>query len=293
MSRFVKMKSLLDQKCAANLRLLATKNNINRTADYHYLTLPITQSTEPVNGLDYIHPVVKPMVDYASAVITKGLAQNGEINFEFVADNEDDSDAARQATNMVHKLINQNNDPHHILQHWVMDACMHKNGEMMISPMREQVTRYVKTSGTLDQLRAFEQQAEEAGLTVKKNSRRKKSVDMAQVLKETQQFTQDLPGAQQEEDLNHRIDQASMGASGDFDSMNQEGPDNIELRDGEDAISEAITRNTIYDAEYKLTGYTLNVKFRPIAQHYWMCDPTVIEIQEQPFCGFYKPMSIQ
>ena len=293
MSRFVKMKSLLDQKCAANLRLLATKNNINRTADYHYLTLPITQSTEPVNGLDYIHPVVKPMVDYASAVITKGLAQNGEINFEFVADNEDDSEAARQATNMVHKLINQNNDPHHILQHWVMDACMHKNGEMMISPMREQVTRYVKTSGTLDQLRAFEQQAEEAGLTVKKNSRRKKSVDMAQVLKETQQFTQDLPGAQQEEDLNHRIDQASMGASGDFDSMNQEGPDNIELRDGEDAISEAITRNTIYDAEYKLTGYTLNVKFRPIAQHYWMCDPTVIEIQEQPFCGFYKPMSIQ
>ena len=229
MSRFVKMKSLLDQKCAANLRLLATKNNINRTADYHYLTLPITQSTEPVNGLDYIHPVVKPMVDYASAVITKGLAQNGEINFEFVADNEDDSEAARQATNMVHKLINQNNDPHHILQHWVMDACMHKNGEMMISPMREQVTRYVKTSGTLDQLRAFEQQAEEAGLTVKKNSRRKKSVDMAQVLKETQQFTQDLPGAQQEEDLNHRIDQASMGASGDFDSMNQEGPDNIEL----------------------------------------------------------------
>ena len=293
MSRFVKMKSLLDQKCAANLRLLATKNNINRTADYHYLTLPITQSTEPVNGLDYIHPVVKPMVDYASAVITKGLAQNGEINFEFVADNEDDSEAARQATDMVHKLINQNNDPHHILQHWVMDACMHKNGEMMISPMREQVTRYVKTSGTLDQLRAFEQQAEEAGLTVKKNSRRKKSVDMAQVLKETQQFTQDLPGAQQEEDLNHRIDQASMGASGDFDSMNQEGPDNIELRDGEDAISEAITRNTIYDAEYKLTGYTLNVKFRPIAQHYWMCDPTVIEIQEQPFCGFYKPMSIQ
>ena len=293
MSRFVKMKSLLDQKCAANLRLLATKNNINRTADYHYLTLPITQSTEPVNGLDYIHPVVKPMVDYASAVITKGLAQNGEINFEFVADNEDDSEAARQATNMVHKLINQNNDPHHILQHWVMDACMHKNGEMMISPMREQVTRYVKTSGTLDQLRAFEQQAEEAGLTVKKNSRRKKSVDMAQVLKETQQFTQDLPGAQQEEDLNHRIDQASMGASGDFDSMNQEGPDNIELRDGEDAISESITRNTIYDAEYKLTGYTLNVKFRPIAQHYWMCDPTVIEIQEQPFCGFYKPMSIQ
>ena len=24
-----------------------------------------------------------------------------------------------------------------------------------------------------------------------------------------------------------------------------------------------------------------------------MCDPTVINIEEQPFCGYYKPMSIQ
>jgi len=287
------MKSLLDQKCAANLRLLATKNNINRTSDYQYLTLAITQSTEPVNGLDYIHPVVKPTVDYAAAVITKGLAQNGEINFEFIADNEDDEAAARQATDMVHKLINQNNDPHFILQHWVMDACLHKNGEMMISPMREQITRYVKTSGTLDQLKAFEQQAEEAGLSVKRNSRRKRSVDMAQVLKETEQFRQGLPGQQHAENLQHRIDQASMAAAGNFDSMNQDQPDTVELRDGEDHIADSISRNTIYDAEYKLTGYTLNIKFRPIAQHYWMCDPTVIEIQEQPFCGFYKPMSIQ
>ena len=293
LARFVRMKSLLDQKCSANLRLLATKNNINRASDYHYLTLAVTQSTAPVNGLDYIHPCVKPSVDYATSVIAKGLAQNGEINFEFIADNEGDEPAARQATQMVHKLINQNNDPHMILQHWIMDACLHKNGEMMISPMREQITRYVKTTGTLDQLKAFEQQAEEAGLTVKKNSRRKKSVDMAQVLKETKQFSQGLPEAQAEEDLNHRIDQASLGAQGDFDSMNQEGPDNVELRDGEDLLSDAISRNTIYDAEYKLTGYTLNIKFRPIAQHYWMCDPTVIEIQEQPFCGFYKPMSIQ
>ena len=130
LSRFVKMKSLLDQKCAANLRLLATKNNINRISDYHYLNLAVTNSTDPVNGIDYIHPTVKPVVDYSTAVITKGIAQNGEINFEFVADNEADEAAARQATEMVHKLINQNNDPHFILQHWVMDACLHKNGEI-------------------------------------------------------------------------------------------------------------------------------------------------------------------
>ena len=293
MARFVKMKSLLDQKCAANLRLLATKNNINRTSDYHYLNLAVTESTDPVNGLDYIHPVVKPVVDYATAVITKGIAQNGEINFEFIADNEADEAAARQATNMVHKLINQNNDPHTILQHWVMDACLHKNGEMLIAPMRESFTRYVTTQGTMDQLSAFEQQANDAGLKALRTSRRKKHVDVAQVLKETHQFVNGLPQAQHEENLRARIESARAGAAGNFDAMSDETPDLVETRDGEDHIGDSIARNTIYEAKYKLTGYNLNIKFRPIAQHYWMCDPTVIDIQEQPFCGFYKPMSIQ
>ena len=292
MARFVKMKSLLDSKCAANLRLLATKNNINRFSDYHYLALPVTQSTEPVNGLDYIHPVVKPMVDYASSVITKGLAQNGEINFEFVADNEADEPAARQATDMVHKLLNQNNDPHFILTHWVMDAALHKNGEMMISPMRESVVRYVTTQGTMDQLAAFEQQARDAGLTALRQTRRKQRVDMEQVLKETQQYIQGLPEEQRQAELDHRIGQAEAATAGNFDNMEETAP-NVELQDAEDELSAAINRNTVYESKYKLTGYNLNVKFRPIAQHYWMCDPTVISIEEQPFCGYYKPMSIQ
>ena len=293
MARFVKMKSLLDAKCAANLRLLATKNNINRSSDYHYLNLAVTQSTEPVNGLDYIHPVVKPMVDYATSVITKGIAQNGEINFEFVADNQADEMAARQSTNMVHKIVNQNNDPHFILQHWVMDACLHKNGEMMISPMREQIVRYVNTQGTADQLAAFEQQARDAGLTALRQSRRRVRVDLDQVLKETQQFLQQIPEAQRAEDLQAKIDKASLMANGDVDAAEAVTASNVEIDQGEDAINEAINRNTVYEAKYKLTGYNLNIKFRPIAQHYWMCDPTVISIQEQPFCGFYKPMSIQ
>jgi hypothetical protein len=58
-------------------------------------------------------------------------------------------------------------------------------------------------------------------------------------------------------------------------------------------LQDSINRNTSYEAKYKLTGYALNIKFRPIQQHYWMCDPTVINIQEQPFCGFYKPMTRQ
>jgi hypothetical protein len=292
MARFIKMKSLLDQKCAANLRLLATKNNINRTSDYHYLNLAVTDSTDPVNGIDYIHPTVKPTVDYSTSVIVKGIAQNGEINFEFVPDNEGDEVAARQATEMVHKIINQNNDPHYILQHWVMDAALHKNGEMMIAPMRESIVRYVTTHGTKDQLAAFEQQAADSGLKALQTKRRKQRVDLDQVLKETQQYVSDLPEQQQQETLNHRIAQAQEAMKGDFDAM-QEAPPNVELRDAEDEIGASVKRNTIYEAEYKLTGYNLNIKFRPIAQHYWMCDPTVIFMQEQPFCGYYKPMSIQ
>jgi hypothetical protein len=293
MARFVKMKSLLDAKCAANLRLLATKNNLNRASDYHYLNLAVTQSTEPVNGIDYIHPVVKPCVDYATSVISKGLAQNGEINFEFVPDNDGDDLAARQATNMVHKLVNQNNDPHAILQHWIMDAALHKNGEMLIAPMRESFTRYVTTSGTLDQLAAFEQQAADAGLTALRQSRRKQHVDLQQVAKEVGEFVNGLSHEQAEEELNERIKNALLGSEGNFDSMTEEAPESIEQRDGQDTINESINRNTIYEAKYKLTGYNINIKFRPIAQHYWICDPTVIDIQEQPFCGFYKPMSIQ
>ena len=293
LNRFVKMKSLLDAKCAANLRLLATKNNVNRASDYHYLTLPVTDSTAPVNGLDYIHPVVKPMVDYATAVITKGIAQNGDINFEFVPDNEADDTAARQATNMVHKLVNQNNDPHFILQHWVMDAALHKNGEMMISPMREQIVRYVNTQGTEDQLAAFEVQAGESGLKALRQSKRKIKIDMEKVLAETQQFMQGIPKEQMNADLQSKIEKFDAVGAGDFEGADQVETPNIQLQDGEDALDEAIRRNTIYEAKYKLTGYNLNIKFRPIAQHFWMCDPTVIDIQEQPFCGFYKPMSIQ
>ena len=294
MARFVKMKSLLDSKCASNLRLLATKNNINRASDYHYLNLAVTHSTEPVNGIDYIHPVVKPCVDYATAVISKGLAQNGEINFEFVPDNESDTTAAKQATDMVHKLVNQNNDPHAILQHWIMDAMLHKNGEMLISPMREQIVRYVTTTGTADQLTAFEQQAADAGLTALRQSRRKTTVDMPNMLKELAGELQGVADDQKEAVLTTRIERARLGAEGLDDLADATQPENLLVEGGmDDALITAINRNTIYEARYKLTGYNLNIKFRPIAQHYWMCDPTVISIQEQPFCGFYKPMSIQ
>jgi len=186
-ARFVRMKNQMDVKMASYLRYLGTKNAVNRASDYHYLCLAVTDSTAPVNGIDYIHPSVKPVVDYATAVIAKGLMPNGEINFEFVADTEDDEIAARQATDMVSKVVNQMNDPHFMLERWIMDSMMHKNGMMMIKPIREPIVRYVETQGTNEQLRAFEQQAGESGLTALRQSKRRVSVDMEKALAEIQQ----------------------------------------------------------------------------------------------------------
>lgn len=292
MARFLRMKGMMDAKCASYLRLLATKNNINRASDYHYLNLAVTQSTEPINGLDYIHPVVKPVIDYATAVISKGLAPNGEINFEFVPDNEQDDTAARQATDMVSRIVNEQNDPHTILQHWIMDAALHKNGEMLISPVREQIVRYVTTTGTLDQLRAFEIQATEAGLTPLRQSRRKIDVDMQLVMREVQSQLPELDQQAAQQTIQNRMAVADAVLAGEEDIAAPETAA-ITADDADALLSAAIERHTTYEARYKLTGYNLNIRFRPIAQHYWMCDPTVISIQDQPFCGFYDPMSIQ
>jgi hypothetical protein len=295
-ANFVRMKNMMDTKMASYLRYLGTKNAVNRASDYHYLCLAVTESTAPVNGIDYIHPSVKPVVDYATAVIAKGLMPNGEINFDFVADNEDDEVGARQATNMVSKVVNQMNDPHFILERWIMDANMHKNGMMMIKPVREKIDRYVETEGTLDQLRAYEQQAADSGLTARRQSKRQISVDMEKAMAEIQQLLGEQE-AQSAESMLDLADNAMRQAPEEFDQdsmttavtdMKLNGMDNQQQ-----IIQDAIKRNTIYTAKYKLTGYTINVKFHPIAQHYWICDPTVPEMKDQPFCGYYDPMTIQ
>jgi hypothetical protein len=282
---------------ASYLRYLGTKNAVNRASDYHYLCLAVTDSTAPVNGIDYIHPSVKPVVDYATAVIAKGLMPNGEINFDFIADTEEDEVAARQATEMVNAVVNQMNDPHFILERWIMDANMHKNGMMMIKPIREPITRYIETQGTTDQLRAFEQQAADSGLTTLRQSKRRVNVDLQKVMAEVQQ----LMGEQQAGFAQSMLDSymgnlaAEPDDQMDADSAMMERSAMFEGNLGEQQaiLDDAINRNTIYSAKYKLTGYNINVKFVPIAQHYWICDPTVPEMKDQPFCGYYDPMTIQ
>jgi len=294
-ARFVQLKNQMDVKMASYLRYLGTKNAVNRASDYHYLCLAVTDSTAPVNGIDYIHPSVKPVVDYATAVIAKGLMPNGEINFEFVAQDEGDEEAARQATEMVKKIVNQMNDPHFILERWVMDANMHKNGMMMIKPVREQITRYVETEGTLDQLKAFEQQASEGGLTALRQSRRRIHVDIQKVTQEVQQQLSQMNQHHAGNIINDYISKLQEGDENPIEGMapNLEGLQGSLQQDEQDILDSAVNRNTTYRAKYKLTGYGLNIKFHPIAQHYWICDPTVPEMKDQPFCGFYDPMTIQ
>jgi hypothetical protein len=292
-ANFVRMKNLMDVKMASYLRYLGTKNAINRASDYHYLCLAVTDSTAPVNGIDYIHPSVKPVVDYATAVISKGLIPNGEVNFEYIADGESDEEAARQATNMASEVINEQNDPHFILERWIMDANMHKNGMLMVMPIREPITRYVTTEGTADELRAFEQQASESSLTALRQSRKRTGVNLEAVMAEVQQLLGDYKQEQVQGMIDQQIDMLGEEQSPEDMMATIQEMQATGAEDQQDILTDAINRNTIYTAKYKLTGYNLRVKFRPIAQHYWICDPTVSEMRDQPFCGYYDPMTIQ
>lgn len=240
------------------LRLTQSKNTFNRFSDYHYLNIPVSNSTEPVRGIDYIHPVVTPGVDYATAIITKCLMPNGKVNFEFERFTESDSDQSRQATEMVKYMINSKNDSYQIIRDWAQDALLHKNGIVMISPVREPITQYKEVEGTKDQLRAFEILAGEKGLTAKRQNMRK--------------IDSNLQGIMQE------------FMSADEEEKTQESQDK--------EVSEIVQNNAIYKAKYKLTGYSTNIKIKHVAQHYFVCNPTISTIQDQDFVGFYDPMTI-
>jgi hypothetical protein len=236
------------------LRLTQAKNTFNRLSDYHYLNIAVSNSTEPIRGIDYIHPVVNPGVDYATAIITKCLMPNGKVNFEFERFSEMDSEQAVQATEMVKYMINSKNDSYQIIRDWAQDALLHKNGIVMVSPVREPITQYKDVEGTRDQLRVFETMAADKGLTVKRQNMRKIDVDLA--------------GAAQ-------------------NAMGQEQQDNPM-----ENISDSLNAHTIYRAQYKLTGFSTSVRIKHVAQHYFVCNPTISGIQDQDFVGFYDPMTI-
>lgn len=234
------------------LRLTQAKNTLNRMTDYHYLNIPVSNSTEPIRGIDYIAPVVTPGIDYSTAVITKSLMPDGEVNFEFQKFNEADI-GSMQAADMVKYFINSKNDAYQIIRDWAQDALLHKNGIVMISPIREPITQYKEVEGTRDQLRSFEIMAADKGLTTKRQQMRRIDVNLEGVMQETM-----MPD--------------ETGASMDME--------------------DSIKANTIYRAKYKMTGYSTNIRIKHVAQHYFVCNPTIPGIQNQDFCGFYQPMTI-
>jgi hypothetical protein len=235
------------------LRLTQAKNTLNRFSDYHYLNVQVANSTEAIRGIDYIHPVVAPGIDYATAVITKCLMPNGKVNFEFERFTENDDEQARQATEMVKYMLNSKNDPYQIVRDWAQDALLHKNGIVMVMPIREPIVQYKEVEGTRDQLRSFEIMAAEKGLEPKRQNMRKIDVDLEGVMQETM-----------------------------VDGME---PTPEEMAD-------AMRAATIYRAKYKLTGYSTTIRVKHVAQHYFVCNPTIPQIQYQDFCGFYDPMTI-
>jgi hypothetical protein len=128
----------------------------------------------------------------------------------------------------------------------------------MISPVRNPITQYKEVEGTRDQLRVFETLAGEKGLTAKRQNMRKVDVDLEAAM------------------------QQAMMAS-ESDAMQE--PTGEELQD-------ALQENTIYRAKYKLTGYETTLRVKHVAQHYFVCNPTISTIQDQDFVGFYDPMTI-
>jgi hypothetical protein len=240
------------------LRLTQAKNTLNRLSDYHYLNIAVSNSTEPVRGIDYISPVVSPGIDYSTAVITKCLMPNGKLNFEFERFSESDSAGAQQAAKMALHFINSKNDSYAVIRDWAQDSLLHKNGVVMVSPVREQITQYKEVEGTRDQLRSFEIMAAEKGLVAKRQQMRRIDVDLQGVAQET---------------------------------MSPDEAESAQEPSGEE-MQEAIRNNTIYRAKYKMTGYSTNIQIKHVAQHYFVCNPTIPGIRKQDFCGFYDPMTI-
>ena len=238
------------------LRLTQAKNTLNRLSDYHYLNIPVSNSTEPIRGIDYISPVVSPGIDYSTDVITKCLMPDGKVNFEFERISENDAVASLQAEKMVTYFINSKNDSYQIIRDLAQDSLLHKNGVVMISPIREPITQYKEVEGTRDNLRSFEIMAAEKGLVAKRQQMRRIDVDLQGVAQETM-----MPDEQGQEPT-------------------------------ADDMQEAIRNNTIYRAKYKLTGFSTNIRIKHVAQHYFVCNPTIPGIQNQDFCGFYMPMTI-
>ena len=185
------------------------------------------------------------------------LFRSGKVSFEFIKSHENDV-GARQATQMVSYMLNSKNDSYALIRDWAQDGLLHKNAIVMAMPVREPITQYKEVEGTRDQLRAFEIMAAEKGLVAKRQQMRRIDVDLAGV-------AQDL--------------------------MQPDEAGEVSEPTGEE-LQEELRAKTVYRAKYKLTGYSTIIKYKHVAQHYFVANPTIPRMQDQDFVGFYDPMTI-
>jgi hypothetical protein len=89
-----------------------------------------------------------------------------------------------------------------------------------------------------------------------------------------------------------RVDVNLQGAMAEMMNPPQEEEQGEGPESQAEELNEALRNNYIYKAKYKLTGYSTNIKIKHVAQHYFVCNPTVPKIADQDFIGFYDPMTI-
>ena len=294
---FRKFRGIVDNKMSSYVRLSINKNTRNSLSVLSYMTVPVQNSTDVIDGNDYVSPTVKRCVDYSTFAITKGLMpENGGIKFEFVPHNEHDKPAARQATEMVSALINNQKNLRTTITNWVQDSCLNKNGMLMVKPVREVRHGYQEIEGTKDEIKAFEQFALTKGLKTKRTEFTKVGVNIEAVKKEMAIVNQASTQGANDEALTLHM---ANTVEGQFDPVALDEFNNSDngimgqLSGAQkEALDESIKRNTVYQAKYKTTFTKLDIALDPIEQQYWVCDPTIENIHKQPFCGFYKQMSI-
>ena len=269
--KVAELSRITDARAVDYFRLSTIKNNLNRQADYQYLSIPIDNSTEPIRGMDYIHPIVCPSVDFATATVTKCLMPNGKVNFEFNRFNEKDSTGALQSTEMVKHVINRDNNSYQVVRNWVQDAMLHKNGLVMVQPIETEMVQYKEITGTKEELQAFEALAYEKGWVAKRTEMRPISINPEKAIQGVSEWV----------DASSQNVQAQLQAG--------ETPDPNEMVE---AFESTVDQATEYAAKYKLVGTNLDIRMIPIAQHYWICNPMIQTVQSQDFCGFFEPMSL-
>ena len=153
------------------------RKGINQTINAHYNGLEVEDSTEPKDDFDYIHNEVKPVVDMNVSTISKGLMPNDRLEFAFELETAEDGPASKQAHALVHHYLNVENKPSMYMVEALQCAQLYGSGFLHVAVVEEEDSRVLIYSGSESDHQAFKAKAIQSGLTVKRLSSEKQTVD--------------------------------------------------------------------------------------------------------------------